>query len=232
MRRRRLLAAAALAAAGGPVGAFGTQTAARPCDVVVVGAGGAGLAAAVSALEAGARDVLVLEKMRFAGGHTLASAGSLNALADGWGDSAERFMRDTWEAGGRAADPALVEKLVIGSRELLPWMQGMGVRFESSPFEAYNGGWRRAWRTVNSQPGLRYVEALMRRLRSLGGRVRYGARAQALVTVQERCCGVRLWDGEVIEAGAVVLAAGGWGADAQLRRRWSPMLTEVYRTTY
>ncbi|MGX8705824.1 MAG: FAD-dependent oxidoreductase, partial [bacterium] len=47
------------------------------CDVVIVGAGGAGLTAAVRATQEGAK-VLVLEKMSFAGGNSLKASGGMN----------------------------------------------------------------------------------------------------------------------------------------------------------
>ena len=51
----------------------------RTVDVIVIGAGGAGLAAAVTAKEAGVKDVLVLEKMPYPGGNTLRAGGGFNA---------------------------------------------------------------------------------------------------------------------------------------------------------
>ena len=47
-------------------------------DIVIVGAGGAGLAAAVEAHEQGADNILVLEKMSFAGGSTTMAFGGFN----------------------------------------------------------------------------------------------------------------------------------------------------------
>lgn len=202
-------------------------------DVIVVGAGGAGLAAAVGAKEAGAKRVLLLEKLSTAGGHTMVASGSLNALVEGFGDSAERFFDDTFEAGEGAADPELVRRLVEGSRQVLPWFRGLGIAFEDVPYEAYNGGWPRAWRSVESHPGFRFISALMRRFMSLGGEVRYGARAAGLLAApSDRITGVKLLGGEELHARAVVLATGGWGANAHLRRRWRPQLTDIYRTTY
>ena len=62
--------------------AFGVANAAQNVntDVVIVGAGGAGLAAAVEAHDLGAK-VIVVEKMAFPGGNTTRAAGGLNAAA-------------------------------------------------------------------------------------------------------------------------------------------------------
>ena len=49
-------------------------------DVVIVGAGGAGFSAAVSAAEAGAKNIVLLEKNPVVGGHTVISGGSVNAV--------------------------------------------------------------------------------------------------------------------------------------------------------
>lgn len=57
-----------------PVGVLDLQS-----DVVIVGGGGSGLAAAISAYEAGARKVIILEKLGFLGGSTNVSEGALNA---------------------------------------------------------------------------------------------------------------------------------------------------------
>lgn len=49
-------------------------------DIVVVGAGGAGFSAAVAAAEAGAKNIVLLEKNPVVGGHTVISGGSVNAV--------------------------------------------------------------------------------------------------------------------------------------------------------
>ncbi len=77
----------------------------RTVDVVVVGAGGAGLTAAITAKEAGVKNVVVLEKMAFAGGNTVRAGGGFNAAikADyekaGIKDSPELHAQQTLAAG-------------------------------------------------------------------------------------------------------------------------------------
>lgn len=231
MLRRELLSGLAATAAWGASGAASALAAPEFWDVLVVGSGAAGLCAGVAALEAGARRVLLLEKRPWAGGHAIVSSGSLNALSDAFGDSAERFFRDTYEAGGRVADEKLVRTMVEESAQLLVWLRGMGVAFEARPYEAYNGLYPRAWRTGDPYPAYRYISALMQRYRRLGGQVLWNARATALTAESGRIVGVELF-GRTLRAGATVLATGGWGADVALRRRWRPALGEAYGTTF
>ncbi len=80
-------------------------------DVVVVGAGGAGLAAAISAAQQGA-SVVVVEKLGIVGGSTNVSEGALNAVdekrqsAQGIEDSVEKFYQQTMEGGHNAGTPS------------------------------------------------------------------------------------------------------------------------------
>ena len=98
-------------------------------DVVAVGAGAAGFAAAIAAREAGARKVLLIEKMALAGGHMLVSSGMLNALDPegqkrmGRTDSAEQFFRDTFEGGGGIGNPELIERMVKESPGIIAWLK-------------------------------------------------------------------------------------------------------------
>ena len=124
LSRRVFLGSAPAAAAA--AGIFGTffSTAAEAAikwdetyNVIVIGAGGAGLSAAVSAKEAGAKKVVVLEKMMFAGGNTIRAGGGFNAAikADyekaGITDSPKLHAEQTLVAGDGRGDPVLVHQL-------------------------------------------------------------------------------------------------------------------------
>lgn len=83
-------------------------------DVVVIGAGGAGLVAAIEAKLNGAKNVAVLEKMAFAGGNTLISGGEY-AAPNNWiqekkgiQDSKDIFYNDILKGGDNEGDPKLV----------------------------------------------------------------------------------------------------------------------------
>ena len=123
---KKILVAAAVAACMSSVYAAEDIT----VDVAVIGAGGAGLSAAVQATDLGAK-VVVLEKMAMVGGNTIRAAGGLNAAgttlqaAKGGKaaqDSVEVMYYDTMKGGHWLNDPALVRTLAEKSASSVEWL--------------------------------------------------------------------------------------------------------------
>lgn len=104
-------------------------------DVCVIGAGGAGLAAAIAAVQTGAT-VVVLEKCGIDGGSTNVSEGALNAVdperqsKQGIDDSIDTFYTSTFEGGHSTGTPQLVKYLVDGALDSVKWLEHLGVRFK------------------------------------------------------------------------------------------------------
>ena len=104
-------------------------------DVAIIGGGGTGLAAAVSALENGAGKVVIIEKLGYLGGSTNVSGGALNAVDDkrqkaqGITDSIETFYNATMKGGHNVGDPALVRYLTENAYPTVEWMEKQGVVF-------------------------------------------------------------------------------------------------------
>ena len=77
----------------------------KQADIVIIGAGGAGMTAAIEAAKKGASNLVVLEKMPITGGNTVRATGGLNAAetpyqkAEGIEDSIELFIEDTMKGG-------------------------------------------------------------------------------------------------------------------------------------
>ncbi|MGH0034002.1 MAG: FAD-dependent oxidoreductase [Myxococcota bacterium] len=110
----------------------------REHDVVVVGHGGAGAAAAIEAARAGA-DTLVLERMSRGGGTTALSTGVVYfgggtrlQKACGFDDSVEEMAKHLQMAAGEQADPEKVRLYAEGSVEHFEWFCDLGVEWKES----------------------------------------------------------------------------------------------------
>lgn len=104
-------------------------------DVCVIGGGGAGLAAAISAAQSGA-SVVILEKCGISGGSTNVSEGALNAVdperqeKQGIEDSIELFYTATMEGGHEEGTPDLVHYLTDNALDSVYWLESLGVKFK------------------------------------------------------------------------------------------------------
>jgi fumarate reductase flavoprotein subunit len=111
----------------------------KEADIVVVGGGGAGYAAAVEAMEAGA-SVIVLEKTVSPGGNTRLSAGMIlgvhtekqKEIAPWWtkGDSIAKFTEEMLAWGSGEVDADKVTEMCEASTEHIQWMMDMGREFD------------------------------------------------------------------------------------------------------
>jgi L-aspartate oxidase len=190
-----------------------TQTA----DVVVVGAGAAGLYAALRAARRGARVALISATPLAQTASYWAQGGLAAALAAD--DSFELHLRDTETAGRELVRRSAAEILVREAPECVRDLQALGVRFDADRFGqlalGLEGGHtvRRVVHAGGSATGRRVV----RQLSALAAEepriaVLEGARAQALLRSEDRCRALLCDDGRVIVARAVVIATGGAAA--------------------
>lgn len=202
-------------------------------DVIVVGGGGAGLAAAVSAAQSGAK-VCLIEKMPLLGGDTLRSSGYFSAVetkrqkAAGVEDSFEKHFQQTMQAGDQRADAAVVRRMVEEAPQTVRWLQECGVVFDDGVFEIYGSVHRRCLKPLLPR-GSAYIQALTRRAAELGVRVKTehaleniwfddGGRAVGIAAQKER---------DIFHFFArqgVILASGGFGADAAMVAGCAPSL--------
>jgi L-aspartate oxidase len=183
--------------------------------VLVVGAGIAGLSAGLRA-DALGHDVEVLVKGHLGEGSTAHAQGGI-AGEYGPGDSAELHALDTVHAGDGHGDPAAIAALVDGAAAALDALIDAGVPFD----RAADGSIARGLEAAHSLPRIAHAggdatgraisDALTARLRASGVQVREQAFATDLLVDDGRVHGIRLLDGSVIEADAVILATGGAG---------------------
>lgn len=99
-------------------------------DVLVIGGGGAGTAAAIEANEAGA-NVMMVTKLRHGDANTMMAEGGIQA-ADKESDSPIHHYLDAYGGGHFAAKKELVEKLVTEAPEAIKWLNGLGVEFDKT----------------------------------------------------------------------------------------------------
>jgi aspartate oxidase len=106
-------------------------------DVLVIGSGASGLAAAVSAARAGAR-VAVATKGALQSCNSAKAQGGIQA-AFGADDSPEQHAEDIWKSSHETADRELVQILTTEAPSAIHWLEELGVEFTRE-----NGGYRLA----------------------------------------------------------------------------------------
>jgi len=99
-------------------------------DVLIIGGGGAGCAAALAAAERGAR-VLLATKLRLGDSNTVMAEGGIQAAIEP-DDTPQRHVQDTLRGGHHAADPALVAALVADGPDVLRWLIRQGMQFDQT----------------------------------------------------------------------------------------------------
>jgi len=209
-------------------------------DVVVVGGGGAGLAAALEAAECGRR-VILLEKNPHLGGTTLLAVGSISACRTphqrrkGVEDSPEEFSEDMGlfnqqRSLGNRDNLELRRLLAEESPRTLQWLMGLGLEFFGPMPEPPN----RHPRMHNVLPNSgAYIYHLARHARRRGVEFRLGMAAERLLTQGGRVTGVeaRSPEGTILEVMAhrgVILATGDYSSSREMKKMYlSPAVAEV-----
>ncbi|WP_345972776.1 FAD-dependent oxidoreductase [Sulfurimonas diazotrophicus] len=189
-------------------------------DVLVVGGGGAGMAAALSAKEAGAT-VAVLGKSYPTRSQTCMAQGGINAALGHTGeDSVEAHIADTLKSAQGLADEAAVAALCSEGIEALHWLDAIGVPFsrnDDAQIAQRRLGGASAPRACYAQDysGLKILHTLFDQCNRAGIPF-YNERFLLDIIVEgNRACGVKVLDVrsgevEVYMAGAVILATGGY----------------------
>lgn len=197
-------------------------------DVVVIGAGGAGMTAAIKAKQAGI-DVVILEKTAMIGGNTTKATGGMNAAEthfqkeQGIEDSVELFVEDTMTGGKNINNRELVTTMAENSADAIEWLESIGAPL---PKVSFSGG-----ATVSrihapedgSGVGNYLVEAFNKQVKELEIPVYLNAKATEIIIEDGVAAGVKLEreDGEhTIKAKAVILATGGFGANEEMYTKY------------
>ncbi len=198
-------------------------------DVVVIGAGGAGLAAAITAEQNGAK-VIVVEKMPKVGGNTILAGGAVNAVEDRsefaikQNDSVYWHYYQTLSGGDWQGDPELVMTLVENAYEGIQWTKELGMEWlgEDAVFTVSGGLWPRAWKPAG-KASAGFFETYSRYIDGTDKiDLMLNTKAEKILTNEKgAACGI-VATGETgntitINAKSVIVATGGFAKNVELR---------------
>lgn len=201
-------------------------------DCVVVGAGGAGMTAALEAKAAGL-NVVIVEKMTMAGGNSVKATGGMNAAetdvqeAYGVEDSVEVFVEDTMKGGYELNNRELVTKMAEESSDAIEWLEEIGAPL---PELSFSGGAtnKRIHRPEGGEPvGSFIVDALIKNVEEQGIEIIYNTEAKEILTADNAVVGIKAEGKDknyTINAQAVILATGGFGANEDMYTQYRPEL--------
>ena len=207
-------------------------------DVLIVGAGLAGLSAAVRAAELGvAPRLLEAGAERRHRSNTRCSGAVFHLGFRSMRDDPAELARWLGVATDGFVRPELAATMGDNAGRSIDWLIGHGVEF--GRIEPTDG-----WRDLvalplgyHDSPGLhweglgadRMLDRLEEALERRGARISRGVRVAALSFNEGRCCGVRTSDGHEMRARAVILADGGFESNDELLRRYVTPFPERMR---
>ena len=250
--RRVFLAGAAGAAALGALGMAGcsqpkgsgsssSEGKEQSHDIIIIGAGGAGMSAAIAAYDAGVQDVILLEKAEAVGGNTSFSSSGMNASEtkfqkeQGIEDSNELFAPETLDGVHNTGDPVLVHFMCDHSAATIDWLDELGIVLDNI---TSTGGMsvKRCHRpTDGSAVGATLVPGLESQVNNRRIEVEKSMTATELVLDDSGAVvGVKAQDSKgretTYKAKAVIMASGGLGSNKELISKYRPDLADYSST--
>ncbi|RLM26564.1 flavocytochrome c [Brenneria alni] len=217
----------------------GNPDAIQDVDVVVIGSGGAGLAAAIQASEEGA-SVILVEKMPVIGGNTIKASAGMNAAGTlfqkikGIEDSQTLFYNETLKSGKHKNNPELVKYFVEHAPIAIDWLARHGIELSDI---TTTGGMSvdRTHRPANgASVGGYLISGLIKNINKYNIDVMLDTAVIDIIQDQGKVVGVRIVNDEnkekIIPTKAVIVATGGFGANEQMVVKYRPDL-DGYVTT-
>jgi len=225
----------------GEVGAVEKTDETLDVDIVIIGAGGAGMAAGITAAQEG-KSVIIVEKAPMVGGNTSRATGGMNAAGShyqeeaGIEDSVELFVEDTIKGGHGLNNPDLVQVMAENSADAIVWLDSIGAEL-SNVGKAGGASVNRAHRPVDENGkilsvGTYLVTKLEEACIDNGVEI---LETQATEIVMEDGVAVGIIANSptvnyTINAGAVIVASGGFGGNLEMVAELKPEL-EGYVST-
>lgn len=194
-------------------------------DVVVIGSGASGLAAAVTAAEGGAR-VIVFEKERALGGTSNFFHGMFAVESDMQREryitySRDQAFKNIMDYSHWRANPRLVRAIVNESAATIAWLQQAGVEFTDATINIPDAP--RTYHLVKGR-GKAIVKPLTTRARELGATVVPATPVKQILKAGDRITGVIVEEDEEdmpVKAKAVIIASGGYANNKEWIKKYS-----------
>jgi fumarate reductase flavoprotein subunit len=219
----------------------GGQAVTKSYDVVVVGSGGAGLAAAIQACDEGA-SVLIVEKMPSIGGNTVKASAGMNAAetrfqrVKGIHDSKELFYAETLKGGYNKNNPELLHRFVENAPLAIEWLADRGIMLNDITTTGGMSIDRTHRPRDGSAVGGYLISGLLRNINKRNIDVMMDTAVTEILFEQGAVSGVQLLTEEkealTIHAKSVVMATGGFSANSQMVVKYRPDLEGFVTTNH
>jgi len=211
----------------------------KEADIIVVGAGLAGLNAALTAAQNG-KSVILLEQNAYVGGNALISEGIFllggTSIQEGLAvsDSAEKFADWQIKSGGNEKNEALVKAISNNSQTLIDNYKKLGIDFTSDKLTVIEGSDVYRGHTLANSMGSA-IKILWNACQEAGVEIRYCSTATSLIMDGNKVTGVNVTDYYLNElqyfGNKVILATGGWGNDSTLlKENWGESYADIKYT--
>ncbi|WP_334075061.1 MULTISPECIES: flavocytochrome c [Paenibacillus] len=208
-------------------------------DIIIVGAGGAGMSAALEAKASGMNPV-IFEKMPVAGGNTTKSSSGMNASQtkfqkeQGIEDSNDLFYEETLKGGHGTNDKEMLRFFVDHSAEAIDWLDSIGIRLNNLTITGGMNEKRTHRPEDGSAVGQYLVSGLVKNVQEQGIPLFVNADVKEITQQDGKVNGVKVLfnqaDEKTITAKAVVVTTGGFGANMDMISKVRPDL-KGYVTT-
>lgn len=203
----------------------------KDTDIVVVGAGIAGLAATLEAANNGA-DVILIEKMAAAGGSTIRSGGKILAAntviqkEQGIEDTPEQFSEYLMEVGENEVDEEFIDLIANKSAENIDWLIENGVEFAEDIEPVHSSIKPDRGHYAANGSGAGFTQPLEAKIKEEGIEILYETPGISLIEENGEIVGVLAEnaDGDdiTINAKAVILATGGYSQNEEMVAEYFP----------
>lgn len=212
-------------------------------DVIIAGAGLAGISAAIAAKESGADKVLIVEKLPMIGGHCRSSVSSFLAYSPkrlreaGITYSGQYVVDTVYEGGSGLGDKELITLMIDKSDEAMGWLEKCGVVWDPKPFIPVGSSTIYSFGVRTGYTGNEYIRAVNRKARELKVDFMFETAVTKLLTNEAdgSVIGLIVTDKngkqQTLSSSSVILATGGFTANRDMCIKYCGEITSNMPTT-